>query len=424
MQARPTGLPPGRRIMRTIMRRGRRAAALSLPLALGACGPSVLDPQGYVGLANRQIMLDSLVIMLAIVVPVIVATAGVAWWFRASNTRARYMPEFVYSGSIELVIWSIPLMTIMLLGGVAWVGSHELDPAAPLPSKAAPVNVQVVSLDWKWLFIYPDQGVASVNRLVIPAGAPVHFVLTSASVMNVFFVPQLGSMIYVMNGMADQLNLIADHPGTFYGESAMISGDGFPTMHFDVDAVPADQFAAWVTTTQGSGPGLTAQILCRPREAEHEREALHLSQHRRRPVPQDRRAGSAAGPGPRDLAARPTERGRRSEHDLVRHASAGTPIPFDQPIPLVAGAVVMLGILAVLAWIVVEGLPALSLARMDHQRRSQADRRDVLPARPRHAVPRLHRRHHDALAAGDSPSTARATCRPSISTRSSRRTAR
>ena len=256
MQAWPTGSPPGRAAAPPL----RRCAAWASLLLLTSCGgPSVLDPHGYVGLANRQIMLDLLAIMLAIVVPVIIATIGVAWWFRASNTRARYMPEFVYSGSIELVIWSIPLMTIMLLGGVAWVGAHELDPAAPLPSKAAPVNVQVVSLDWKWLFIYPDQGVASVNRLVIPAGAPVHFVLTSGSVMNVFFVPQLGSMIYVMNGMADQLNLIADNPGTYYGESAMISGDGFPTMHFDVDAVPADQFTGWVNSTKGNGPSLTAQ---------------------------------------------------------------------------------------------------------------------------------------------------------------------
>ncbi|HWA79268.1 MAG TPA: ubiquinol oxidase subunit II [Acetobacteraceae bacterium] len=237
----------------------RRCAMLASTLGLASCGPSVLNPRGYVGAADRQILLDSLAIMLVIIVPVIIATAGVAWWFRASNTRARYMPDFVYSGSIELVVWSIPLMTILLLGGVAWVGSHELDPAAPLPSKAPPLDVQVVSLDWKWLFIYPKQDVASVNRLVIPVGTPVHFVLTSASVMNVFFVPQLGSMIYTMNRMADRLNLIADHPGTYYGESAMISGDGFATMHFDVDAVPTGQFAAWVTAAKSNGPGLNAQ---------------------------------------------------------------------------------------------------------------------------------------------------------------------
>jgi cytochrome o ubiquinol oxidase subunit 2 len=252
MHARPTDLPLARATTGQVW----RCAALTGTLGLASCGPSVLDPQGYVGTSDLQIMLDSLAIMLAIVVPVIIATVGVAWWFRASNVRARYRPDFVYSGSIELVVWSIPLMTILLLGGVAWVGSHDLDPAAPLPSKAPPLDVQVVSLDWKWLFIYPDQDVASVNHLVVPVGTPVHFQLTSASVMNAFFVPQLGSMIYTMPGMADRLNLIADHPGTYYGESAMISGDGFATMHFNVDAVSADQFNAWVTQAKSSGPAL------------------------------------------------------------------------------------------------------------------------------------------------------------------------
>ncbi|MGB8610014.1 MAG: cytochrome ubiquinol oxidase subunit II, partial [Pseudolabrys sp.] len=159
-------------------------------------------------------MIDSLAIMLAIVVPTILATLAVAWWFRSSNSRARHRPDFIYSGQIELVTWSIPLMTIMLLGGVAWRGSHELDPARPLPSDEAPLKVQAVSLDWKWLFIYPDHNIATVNRLVIPVGTPVHFTLTSASVMNAFFVPKLGSMIYTMNRMATQLYLNADQPGT------------------------------------------------------------------------------------------------------------------------------------------------------------------------------------------------------------------
>ena len=189
-------------------------------------------------------MIDSLAIMLAIVVPTIAATFAVAWWFRASNMRARYLPDWVFSGRIELVVWSIPLLTIMLLGGVAWIGSHDLDPAKPLPSNTPPLEVQVVSLDWKWLFIYPGQRVASVNQLVVPAGVPIHFSLTSASVMNVFFVPQLGSMIYTMNGMTTQLNLRADAPGTFLGLSSHYSGDGFSDMHFDVQAVPAEQFAA------------------------------------------------------------------------------------------------------------------------------------------------------------------------------------
>jgi cytochrome o ubiquinol oxidase subunit II len=205
------------------------------------------------------ILIDSLAIMLAIVVPTILATFAFAWWYRSSNTRARYRPEMTHSGQLELIVWAIPLLTIMLLGGVAWIGAHDLDPAQPLPSRSQPLNVQVVSLDWKWLFIYPDQQVASVNNLTIPAGVPVHFSLTSASVMSVFFVPQLGSMIYTMNGMETRLNLQADNPGSFPGLAAHFNGDGFADMHFDVEALPADRFSAWVDATRQNGPTLTSQ---------------------------------------------------------------------------------------------------------------------------------------------------------------------
>jgi cytochrome o ubiquinol oxidase subunit II len=230
-----------------------RLCGLLATLALAGCQPNVLDPQGQVGRGDATILIDSVAIMLAIVVPTGIAALAFAWWFRASNTRAIHLPEFEYSGQIEMITWSIPLLTIMLLGGVTWIGSHELDPAQPLAAEAAPLDVQVVSLDWKWLFIYPAQRVASVNRLVIPAGVPVHFTLTSASVMNAFFIPDLGSMIYTMNRMATDLNLVADKPGEFLGESAMFSGDGFADMHFNVEAVPPDQFKAWVDETRSSG---------------------------------------------------------------------------------------------------------------------------------------------------------------------------
>jgi cytochrome o ubiquinol oxidase subunit 2 len=236
-----------------------RFTALLTPILLAACQPAVLDPQGAVGAAEKTILLDSLAIMLAIVVPTILAMLAFAWWYRSTNTSAQHLPDWEYSGQLELIVWAIPLLTIMLLGGVAWVGSHDLDPAKPLPSTAPTLNVQVVSLDWKWLFIYPDEGVASVNRLVIPTGVPVHFSLTSASVMNAFFIPQLGSMIYTMNGMATQLNLSADKPGTYLGESSHYSGDGFSDMHFDVQAMPADGFAGWIAATRATGPSLTPQ---------------------------------------------------------------------------------------------------------------------------------------------------------------------
>src|SRR3954454_16075287 len=185
---------------RSTSARAARCAGVMMPIVLTACQPAVLDPQGIIGIAEKTILIDSLAIMLAIVVPTMAATLIFAWWFRAANTRAIYLPDFEYSGRIELIVWSIPLLTIILLGGVAWIGSHDLDPAKPLASETPPLEVQVVSLDWKWLFISPTQRVASVNRLVVPAGVPLHFSLTSASVMNAFFIPQLGSMIYTMNG--------------------------------------------------------------------------------------------------------------------------------------------------------------------------------------------------------------------------------
>jgi len=228
------------------------------PIVLTACQPAVLDPQGIIGIAEKTILIDSLAIMLAIVVPTIAATLGFAWWFRASNSRATYLPDWAYSGRIELVVWAIPLHVIILVGGVAWIGSHDLDPAKPLASDTSPLEIQGVSLDWKWLFIYPSERVASVNQLVVPAGVPIHFSLTSASVMNAFFVPQLGSMIYTMNGMRTQLNLRADAPGTFLGLSSHYSGDGFSGMHFDVRALPPAQFAAWIDATRNSGPILDA----------------------------------------------------------------------------------------------------------------------------------------------------------------------
>jgi cytochrome o ubiquinol oxidase subunit 2 len=206
---------------------------------------NILDPLGPIGAAEKTILIDSVAIMLAIVLPTIVAVFGFAYWFRASNSKARYLPDWAYSGRIELVVWSIPTLTIILLGGVAWLGAHQLDPAKAVEGSAKPLTIQAVSLDWKWLFIYPDQQVATINTLTVPAGVPLRFELTSSSVMNVFFIPQFGSMIYTMNGMATQLNLRADRLGTFGGLSAHFSGDGFPDMHFDVHVVPSEQFSEW-----------------------------------------------------------------------------------------------------------------------------------------------------------------------------------
>lgn len=225
-------------------------------VSLAACHPVVLSPVGPVGEGDRTVLLDSLAIMLAIVVPTIVAILGFAYWFRGTNTRARYRPDWAYSGQLELIVWSIPALVIFFLGGIAWISAHLLDPAEPLKSKAEPLEVEVVSLDWKWLFIYPRQNVASVNRMVVPTGVPLDLKITSASVFNVFFVPQLGSEIYAMYGMTSRLNLEADRSGVYFGLSANFSGDGFPGMAFDVHAVSPEQFSEWTFATRVNGPVL------------------------------------------------------------------------------------------------------------------------------------------------------------------------
>lgn len=215
-----------------------------------------MDPAGPIAAGERTILLNSVFIMLGIIVPTIVATFAFAWWFRAGNEKAVYRPDWSYSGRLELLVWSVPALVVIFLAGLTWIGSHELAPERPLQSRVRPVPVQVVALDWKWLFIYPEQGVATVNRLVIPAGTPINFRVTSGTVMNSFFVPQLGSQIYAMSGMDSKLHLQADRPGRFLGLSAHYSGEGFSDMGFVVDAVSPAQFAGWTQRTRAVGPVL------------------------------------------------------------------------------------------------------------------------------------------------------------------------
>jgi cytochrome o ubiquinol oxidase subunit 2 len=231
----------------------------ALTFLLSACNRGILDPVGPVGAAEKQILINSTAIMLAIIIPTMIATIAVAFWFRRGNSKATYRPDWEYSGAVELVVWAIPVLTIALLGGITWIASHQLDPAKPLASKVPPLNVEVVSMDWKWLFIYPDQGIATVNQLVVPAGTPVSFRLTSATVWNTFFVPQMGSMIYTMPGMTTRLNLEADRQGVFPGRSAHFSGDGFPGMEFNVNSVSPQQFAGWVQSAHAAGQALDAR---------------------------------------------------------------------------------------------------------------------------------------------------------------------
>jgi cytochrome o ubiquinol oxidase subunit 2 len=226
-------------------------------LLVASCEPAgILDPKGPIASAERLLLINSTAIMLVVVVPVILTTLAFAWWYRESNPHAGRSLDESYEGRLEFVLWSIPALIVILLGGVIWIGSHQLDPRAPIPAKAGPLRVDVVALDWKWLFIYPDQSIAAINQLVIPAGTPIEFRLTSATVMNSFFIPQLGSQIYLMGGMTTHLNLLADEPGEYPGFSANYSGAGFAEMRFIAKAVPPGDFDAWVTQVRGTGPTL------------------------------------------------------------------------------------------------------------------------------------------------------------------------
>ena len=248
-----------------------RWPAICAAVLVTSCQPAgILDPQGPVASAERLLLINSTAIMLVVVVPVVLATLAFAWWYRSSNAQASRSSDESYEGRIEFVIWSIPALIVILLGGVIWIGSHQLDPRAPIPANSDPLHVDVVALDWKWLFIYPDQGVAAVNQLVVPVGTPVDFRLTSATVMNSFFVPQLGSQIYTMGGMTTHLHLVADKPGEYPGFSANFSGDGFAEMRFVAKAVAAGDFDAWVTQARGTGSALDDAAyaeLAKPSEA-------------------------------------------------------------------------------------------------------------------------------------------------------------
>lgn len=250
----PRGIEPPRR-----WRPLHVAPCAASCLLLSACRDAgVLDPQGPVASAERLILLNATAIMLVVVVPVIVLTLAFAWWYRASNRRALYSPDWSHSGHIELVVWSIPAMVVILLSGVSWTSSHLLDPARELEASAKAIRIEAVALDWKWLFIYPDLEVATVNELVVPAGTPVEFILTSATVMNAFFVPQLGSQIYAMPGMMTRLNLLAERPGDYPGFASHFSGEGFSDMRFVVHTVPQARFPAWLERTRAAGGALDA----------------------------------------------------------------------------------------------------------------------------------------------------------------------
>lgn len=266
--------PPGRRsALRDGMSRllnPRVLGALALTGALSACNTVVLDPAGDIAQQQGDLVVLATVLMLLIVVPVMAAVVIFAWRYRASNTKAKYDPDWDHSTQLELLIWTAPLLIIICLGAVTWTSTHLLDPfrsisrvdkETALAPNVKPLEIEVVALDWKWLFIYPEQGIATVNEMVVPVGRPVSFKITSSSVMNAFYVPAMAGMIYAMPGMQTRLNAIMNKEGKFHGLSANYSGAGFSNMRFAANSVSDAGFDAWVAEVKaGKSEGAAAAL--------------------------------------------------------------------------------------------------------------------------------------------------------------------
>jgi cytochrome o ubiquinol oxidase subunit 2 len=237
----------------------RGAIGLTLVSLLSGCHlEGILDPGGSVGSQEMSLITTSTIAMLIVVIPVIILTGLFVWRYRASNTSATYAPNWSHSTAIEIAIWSIPALIVLFLAIITWTSTHKLDPYRPLASNLKPVEVEAVSMDWKWLFIYPDLGIASVNELAIPTGTPVNFHITSDTVMNSFFIPRLGTQIYSMAGMITQLHLIADKAGEYDGMSANFSGPGFSDMNFQTLAMSQSDFDQWVQKVRAAPTQLNA----------------------------------------------------------------------------------------------------------------------------------------------------------------------
>ncbi|MET0406854.1 MAG: ubiquinol oxidase subunit II [Hyphomicrobium sp.] len=246
------------------MKRFRMIALLPLLAFLGGCNAVVLHPAGDVAVQQRDLVIISTVLMLLIIIPVMALTVWFAWHFRESNTEAHYEPNWSHSTHLELIIWSAPLLIIICLGAVTWMATHMLDPYRPI-NRTGPgqpvaqgtksLKVQAVALDWKWLFIYPEQGVATVNEMAAPVGRPLDIEISASSVMNAFYVPALAGMIYAMPGMQTQLHAVINKPGTYKGFSANYSGDGFSKMKFEFLGLDDAGFDKWVSDLKASGGG-------------------------------------------------------------------------------------------------------------------------------------------------------------------------
>lgn len=232
--------------LKTLGRCLRPGLLFALAVFLTGCNTATLNPKGQIGQDEKTLLITAVVLMLLVVVPVIIMTLTFAWKYRASNTKARYEPNWSHSTAIEVVVWSIPCMIVLVLAVLTWRSSHALDPYRPIESDVKPVVIEAISLDWKWLFVYPEEKIAVVNEIKFPVDTPLNFKITSDTVMNAFFIPHLGSMIYSMAAMETKLHLIANETGEFPGMSSHYSGAGFAKMHFTAHSVTEPEYRAWV----------------------------------------------------------------------------------------------------------------------------------------------------------------------------------
>ncbi len=212
----------------------------------------VMNPQGIIGLKQRNLILISSLLMLIIIVPVYIMTWVIAWKYREENTKARHAPNWEHSYIAECCWWGVPLIIVVIIGFLTWKSSHDLSPYKPIESDQKPIKIQVVALQWKWLFIYPEEGIATINFIQFPEKTPLNFEITADAPMNSFWIPALGGQIYAMPAMKSQLHLMANGPGLFRGVSANISGVGFAGMVFQAKATSKEEYAQWLEEMRGS----------------------------------------------------------------------------------------------------------------------------------------------------------------------------
>lgn len=217
----------------------------------------VLTPKGSIGIEQRNLLVVATLLMLIVVIPVLVLTFWIAWRYREGNKKASYTPDWGHSTLAEVIWWGIPCIIIVILGAINWISSYNLDPYKPIQSNKKTMTIQVIALNWKWLFIYPEQNIASINFIQFPEKTPIHFEITSDAPMNSFWIPELGGQIFAMPGMKTELYLIADEMGEFRGVSANLSGKGFSGMKFTAKASSEEDFEKWVREVKNTGKPLS-----------------------------------------------------------------------------------------------------------------------------------------------------------------------